>query len=65
MKDLIKKYDSIFNEIMELEKLLWKVPTYNFIKRNEIKNKIKLLINQLYKYERKKDNEKQIVFTRI
>ena len=49
MKDLIKKYDSIFNEIMELEKLLWKVPTYHFIKRNEIKNKIKLLINQLYK----------------
>lgn len=49
MRDLIKKYDSIFNEIMELEKLLWKDPTYNFIKRNEIKQKIKLLINQLYK----------------
>ncbi len=44
MRDLIKKYDSIFNEIMGLEKLLWKVPTYNFIKRNEIKQKIKLLI---------------------
>ena len=49
MKELIKKYDSIFNEIMELEKRLWKVSTYNFIKRNEIKNKIKLLINQLHK----------------
>ena len=49
MKQLIEKYDSIFNKIMELEKLLWKVPTYNFIKRNEIKQKIKVLLNQLYK----------------
>ena len=49
MKQLIEKYDSIFNEIMQLEKLLWKVPTYNFIKRNEIKQKIKVLLNQLYK----------------
>ena len=49
MKQLIEKYDSIFNEIMELEKLLWKVPAYNFIKRNEIKQKIKVLLNQLYK----------------
>jgi hypothetical protein len=49
MKELLEKYDLILGEIMELEKLLWKVPTYNFIKRNEIKNKIKLLLNQLYK----------------
>ena len=49
MKELLEKYDLILGEIMELEKLLWKVPTYNFIKRNEIKNKIKLLLNQIYK----------------
>lgn len=49
MKELLEKYDLLFNEIMELEKLLWKIPTYNFIKRNEVKNKIKLLLNQLYK----------------
>ena len=49
MKELLEKYDLLFNEIMELEKLIWKIPTYNFIKRNEVKNKIKLLLNQLYK----------------
>lgn len=49
MKELLEKYDLLFNEIMELEKLLWKIPTYNFIKRNEVKSKIKLLLNQLYK----------------
>ena len=48
MKELLEKYDLLFNEIMELEKLLWKIPTYNFIKRNEVKNKNKLLLNQLY-----------------
>ena len=49
MKELLKRYDKIFNEIMELEKQLWSLPAYNFIKRNEVKNKIKLLLNQLYK----------------
>ena len=49
MKELLKRYDEIFNEIMQLEKQLWSLPSYNFIKRNEIKGKIKQLINLLYK----------------
>ena len=53
MKELLKRYEEIFNEIMEFEKQLWSLPAYNFMKRNEIKGKIKQLFNLLYKKEGK------------
>lgn len=29
MKELLERYDDIFNKIMQLEKQLWNTPTYN------------------------------------
>lgn len=49
IEDILRIYAEIMDKIDNLARQLARVPSYNFIKRHTIQEKIKTLINKLYK----------------